>query len=205
MGSRRGGSVAWHTGLVAPGGIFYFFFCICAAEASTWVDHWTAREAREALNRFLTWRFEHCKFFMQCLLNILRKQINFSQFSWDYYSKIMTQDVLFAGGAAEKPPQIPEECFCRETTVLCDDPDPSVRVLLLPGVHRPLPRPTSHTLHPPGKHVGHSPTVSHENSSWSKQCALKNCNGIKKNQNEPLVETWKLSCAICFVKIQMEV
>ena len=75
---------------------------------------------------------------MQCLLNILRKQINFSQFSWDYYSKLMTQDVLFAGGAAEKPPQIPEECFCRETTVLCDDPDPCVRVLRSLGQEDPL-------------------------------------------------------------------
>ena len=117
----------------------------------------------------------------------------------------MTQDVLFARSSAEKPAQIPEECFCRETTVLCDVPDPYVHVLLLPGVHRSLTHPTSLTLRPPRKHMGHGPTVSHENSSWSKQCALKNCNRIEKNQNEPLKETWKLSCAICFIKIQMHV
>ena len=98
----------------------------------------------------------------------------------------MTQDVLFARSSAEKPAQIPEECFCRETTVLCDVPDPYVHVLFLPGVHRSLTHPTSLTLRPPRKHMGHGPTVSHENSSWSKQCALKNCNRIEKNQNEPL-------------------
>ena len=96
-------------------------------------------------------------------------EINFSQFNWDYHSEIMTQDVLFAGGAAEKPPQIPEECFCRETTVLCDVPDPCVHVLLLPGVHRPLTHPTSLTLRPPGKHMGHSPTVSHENPTGHRE------------------------------------